>query len=80
MDKPDDIVWLYKVYDTKEMPAGELQNHLDYWSNHVMPHELIPQGDKLIVRYQSGLKREAFFKQQLVQQDIMKSSFRSAVD
>lgn len=61
MDKPDDIVWLYKVYETKEMSAEELQSQLDFWSNHEMPHELIAQDTKLIVRYQSGLLREAYF-------------------
>lgn len=66
MDKPDDIVWLYKVYDTKEMSAKELQKELDFWTNHEMPHYLIAQDGKLIVRYQSGLLREGYFRHKLM--------------
>lgn len=73
MDRPDDIVWLYKVYDTKKMSAKELQHHLDTWSNHEMPHELIVQDTKLIVRYQSMLLRQAYFKNKL--DKVLKNTF-----
>ena len=58
----EDIVWLYKVLDAKEMTHEQLQNELDRWSKHITPHELIQQGDKLIIKYQSGLNRKAFFE------------------
>lgn len=83
MDRPDDIVWLYKVYDTKEMSAKELQHHLDTWSNHEMPHELIVQDTKLIVRYQSGLLREAYFWNKLqkrLKEQRQKDTFKNAAD
>lgn len=69
----EEVVWLYKVLDTEKMSAEELQSELDRWSNHVMPHELIQQGNKLIVKFQSGLTRRAFFGSH-------ENTFRSAVD
>lgn len=57
----EEVVWLYKVLDSKNMSVNELQVELDKWSNSVMPHELIQQDDKLIIKYQSVLNRNAYF-------------------
>lgn len=69
----EEVVWLYKVLDTDNMSAEQLQQELDKWSNSITPHELIQQGDKLIVKFQSGLKRDAYFS-------VARNTFRSAVD
>lgn len=69
----EEVVWLYKVLDTDNMTAEELQAELDRWSNNVMPHELIQQNDKLVIKFQSGLKRDAYFA-------VARNAFRSAVD
>lgn len=69
----EEVVWLYKVLDTDNMSAEQLQQELDKWSNHVMPHELIQQDGKLIIKFQSGLKRDAYFS-------VARNAFRSAVD
>lgn len=59
----EDVVWLYKVLEAEKMSAKELQSELDRWSNHYTPHELIKQGDKLIIKYQSALNRSAYMTQ-----------------
>lgn len=69
----EEVVWLYKVLDTDNMSAEQLQQELDKWSNHVMPHELIQQYGKLIIKFQSGLKRDTYFS-------VARNTFRSAVD
>lgn len=57
----EEIVWLYRVLDTKNMSAEQLQSELDKWSNHITPHELIQQDGKLIIKFQSMLTRQAYF-------------------
>lgn len=59
----EEIVWLYKVIDTKEMNVKTLQAELDKWSNSITPHEVLKVENGLIViRFQSALKRQAYFK------------------
>lgn len=58
----EDVVWLYKVYDTSGMTADQLQDELNKWSNNVTPHEVIGMnGNLLIIKYQSGLNRKGYF-------------------
>ncbi len=61
MDK--DAVWLYSVIDHKNMNIEELQAILNKWSDDPTPHELLICGDKMIMKFQSGLLRSAYFAQ-----------------
>ena len=71
----ENVVWLYKVLDVDNMTNEQLQAELDMWSNSITPHELIQQNDKLIIKYQSLLNRNAYLKTHLEKQI---SSFMSA--
>lgn len=59
----EDVVWLYKVFDTSEMEKDELQRELDKFSNSLTPHEIAhSNGNLLVVRFQSALNRNAYLK------------------
>lgn len=73
----EEVVWLYKVLDVKNMTNEQLQKELDNWSNHITPNELIQQDGKLIVKYQSMLKRNAYLTAVSIQ---AANTFKNAVD
>lgn len=59
--KDEDVVWLYKVFDTTEMEKDSLQKELDNFSNGIAPHEVVhSDGKLLVVRFQSLLNRNAY--------------------
>ncbi|MBE9894818.1 hypothetical protein G8C15_05635 [Enterococcus casseliflavus] len=61
--KDEDVVWLYRVFDTSEMGKDELQKELDKFSNSLTPHEIAhSDGHLLVVRFQSALTRNAYLK------------------
>lgn len=69
----EEVVWLYKVLDVDNMTNDQLQSELDNWSNHITPNELIQQNGKMIIKYQSMLKRQAYL-------NAVSSTFRNALD
>lgn len=59
--KDEDVVWLYKVFDTSEMGKDELQEELNKFSKGIAPHEIVhSDGKLLVIRFQSLLNRNAF--------------------
>lgn len=69
----EEVVWLYKVLDVDNMTNDQLQSELDNWSNHITPNELIQQNGKMIIKYQSMLKRQAYL-------NAVSSTSRNALD